>query len=131
LVARKEVRRFDERKHFEFLNDQRKERKKKKASKQSMSFRKYKAEYLKPEISSDEGPARRRRRTRTTREPEPSSRQQFPDSQEYFKEMRNQKAHQEQYFGEVSYLKPADIPQKNKSKSKIYREDDHYVYSKE
>lgn len=96
-----------------------------------MSFKKYREEHLQPQIGSDGSPQRRKQKTRPAREPEHDSRRQLPDTREYYNIMRNQKAHQEQYFGEVSYFKPTDIMKNNKSKSKIYQEDDNYVYQKE
>lgn len=43
--------------------------------------------------------------------------------------MRKQKAHQDQYFGEDSYFKPEDL--KERSRSKLYQEDEHYKYQRE
>ena len=84
-----------------------------------MSFKKYKEEYL--QGSSDEAPHDSRKKSGRSREP---LRGQFTNSYEYYKQLRNQKAHQEQYFGEVSYFKPTDIV---KNKSKIYQDAD-YIY---
>ena len=46
--------RFDERKHFEHLSKQRQERKKKRRTKDHISFKKYKEEYLNKPSDSDE-----------------------------------------------------------------------------
>jgi hypothetical protein len=105
---------FNEKAHFQYLHEQRRQKRRDNGN-NLVNFGDYRRE--KQQLPSETESERPNKRASNT----------------YYKEMRQQKAHLEQFIGEDSYFKPEDLhrPKRSAKKHQTYYEDDSYVYREE